>query len=154
MLKMTLHAILEKFAVKLDRNDPEFPQDIHRHLGSFGYNNGTLAVVTPEGECYVIRMSIFSDRPIDGGTMPLEIVSEWVEAYGNGRIIYEALHVAGYEETGLWVPHSNDAGTWIRSHMPVTQGQLFAQMVEAKRTEEVAARLDRIATATATQNAS
>lgn len=144
MIKMTIREILEKFAVKLSPNDPEFPQNVHHYIGCFGYNNGTLAIVTPEAECYIIRMATFACSPIDGGAMPLEVSSEWNETYEGGHFVYEVLHAAGYERAGLWVPHSNDSGAWCRAHMPVTQAQLVNELVEAKSLREAVARRDRI----------
>lgn len=145
MLEMELLEVIGHFGIKLDPQDPELPQDIKHHRGGFNVNNGVLAAVTVEGDCVLFHLPTFSDRPIDKEGMPIYIHSEWCETYAGGNFIVAALHKAGYERTGLWVPHSNDAGTWIRAHLPVTQRLLINQMVEAKRQRETDARLVRIA---------
>lgn len=57
---------------------------------TYNYNNGTLAMVDENGTRWVGRAT---------------------------REAYKALQTAGYTENGnLQVPHSNDAGTWMRQH--------------------------------------
>ncbi|MDP6527367.1 MAG: hypothetical protein QF858_00610, partial [Candidatus Pacebacteria bacterium] len=55
-------------------------------IGSYGYNNGTLAFVDENGDYWV-------GRPNDAA--------------------YRALQEAGYQDRGVYVPHSNDGGAWM-----------------------------------------
>ncbi len=144
MFTTTLVEILKRFAVRLLRDDSEFPADVLNLRGGYCVNNGTLAIVDTNADVWLIRLSVFSDRPIDGNTIPIDIVSDWTERYHKGQFIFDILEASGYEHLGFWVPHSNDCGVWMKNNSPVTQAQLFADLVQEKREAATNARIQRI----------
>ncbi len=141
---MNLNQILNAFAVCMSREDSEFPADVMNLRGSFNVNNGTLAIVDIDANVWLARLSIFSDRAIDGGSMPLEIVPLWKGKYRNGQFLLHMLDELGYEQLGFWVPHSNDCGTWMKAHSPITQAQLIADMLQEKHMNEAEMRVQYI----------
>lgn len=141
--KVTLQEVLVRFAVRADLAEENLPGDSYlSNRGGWNINNGTLAVVDTVGIPWVISLGVFSAS----GGGPINVLPAFNRRYQNGAFLFEALDEAGYERlSSIWVPHSNDSGTWMKKYSPVARDQLIEEIRLELEAATVSARLQKIA---------